>query len=50
MTKWRLKCEECSREWELEVSFDLSEFSRLYHYCRFCRKNTYHAILAKIDS
>ncbi|MEM0366488.1 MAG: hypothetical protein QXO93_06975 [Acidilobaceae archaeon] len=49
MTKWSLRCEECSREWSLDVSFDLSDFKKLYYYCRKCRKNTYHIILGKVE-
>jgi len=47
LTRWVLKCVECNVEWKLEASFDLSEFPKLYHYCRNCRKNTFHQILGK---
>ncbi|MDM7274570.1 MAG: hypothetical protein P3X22_000370 [Thermoprotei archaeon] len=49
MTRWRLACLECGREWFLEASYDLSEMRKLYHYCKFCRRNTFHDILGKED-
>jgi ribosomal protein L44E len=45
MAKWRLRCTECGTEWILEVSFNLKEFGKLYHYCRTCGKNTFHEVL-----
>lgn len=46
MGYWVLRCKECGREWKLLVSFPLSrEFKRLYHYCSYCGKNTFHEIL-----
>lgn len=51
MTKWRLRCTNCGQEWFLEVSFDLTKLSerRLYHYCRVCKRNTFHEVLERID-
>ncbi len=49
MTRWRLKCTECGREWLLPVSFRLDEMGRLYHYCRYCKKNTFHIVLGKVS-
>lgn len=45
MSKWVLKCEECGLDWILEVSFDLSGLGKIYHYCRGCRKNTFHKVV-----
>ncbi len=49
MTKWILQCENCKREWVLEVSFNLSDMEKIYHYCPHCKKNTYNKILRKED-
>ncbi len=45
MSPWRVRCKECGNVWVLNVSYDLDEFTQLYHYCRVCGKNTYHEIL-----
>ena len=45
MTRWKLRCVECGRTWELAVSFDLESMGRLYHYCRYCRRNTFHLVV-----
>ncbi len=45
MARWVLKCLECGEEWLLEVSYDISEMDRIYHYCSKCGKNTFHKIL-----
>ena len=45
MSKWILKCEECGNLWTLDVSFNLREVEKLYHYCSNCRKNTFHTVL-----
>lgn len=46
MGYWVLKCRECKKEWKLLVSFPLNrEFSKLYHYCPHCGKNTFHDII-----
>ncbi|MDW7970037.1 MAG: hypothetical protein RMH77_06530 [Sulfolobales archaeon] len=45
LTKYELRCEECGTSWELKVSYSLSEFQKLYHYCKVCRKNTFHNVL-----
>ncbi len=45
MTKWRLRCTECGREWVLPVSFDLASMGRIYHYCPYCKRNTFHVVL-----
>lgn len=49
MTSWRLRCQACSREWNLDVSYDLSEYERIYLYCPACRKNTMHEVLGRVD-
>ena len=51
MTRWLLRCTECGNTWLLEVSFDLTKLSqrRLYHYCPYCKRNTFHEILERID-
>lgn len=48
MTRWRLKCTECGREWILPVSFRLDEIGKLYHYCKYCKKNTFHVVLGEV--
>jgi ribosomal protein L44E len=46
-----LKCRECGNTWKLEVSFPLKkEFKQLFHYCPYCRKNTFHDILEYVES
>ena len=51
MTKWLLRCTRCGRTWILEVSFDLTKLSggRLYHYCPYCKRNTFHEIVKRIE-
>jgi len=51
MTKWILQCTRCKREWTLEVSFDLTKLknSRLYHYCPYCRRNTFHEVKGRSE-
>ncbi|MFP3268057.1 MAG: hypothetical protein RXO29_00450 [Desulfurococcales archaeon] len=49
MTKWLLKCHECGTEWYLEVSFNIAEMGKIYHYCKVCKKNTFHDVLKRID-
>ena len=33
----------------MPVSFRLDEMGRLYHYCRYCKKNTFHIVLGKVS-
>ncbi|MCE4612470.1 MAG: hypothetical protein F7C07_01365 [Desulfurococcales archaeon] len=47
VTVWRMRCSDCKTEWELRASFDLSTFKTFYHYCRTCKKNTFHEILGR---
>ena len=49
MTRWRLKCTECGTEWILPVSFRLDTIGRIYHYCRTCKKSTFHTVLGIED-
>lgn len=51
MTKWLLRCTKCNNTWSLEVSFDLTKLAekRLYHYCPYCEKNTFHEVLERIE-
>ena len=51
MTKWLLRCTRCGKTWILEVSFDLTKLStgRLYHYCPYCKRNTFHEIVKRIE-
>jgi uncharacterized protein YpbB len=51
MTKWLLRCTKCNNTWFLEVSFDLTKLAekRLYHYCPYCEKNTFHEVLERIE-
>lgn len=46
---WLVRCTACGMEWLLEVSFDISEAKRLYHYCSRCKRNTFHEILKRIE-
>ncbi|MGC9009005.1 MAG: hypothetical protein ACP5I7_00100 [Sulfolobales archaeon] len=48
MRGYRLRCRECGTEWILKVSYRINDFRNLYHYCRVCRKNTFHDIIEKI--
>ncbi len=48
MTKWLLRCTRCGRTWVLEVSFDLSSMGKIYHYCPYCRMNTFHVVVSRI--
>ncbi len=48
MTKWLLRCTRCGRTWVLEVSFDLASMGRIYHYCPYCRMNTFHVVVARL--
>ncbi|WP_048061479.1 hypothetical protein [Hyperthermus butylicus] len=51
MTKWLLRCTRCGRTWVLEVSFDLTKLSngRLYHYCPYCKQNTFHEVMKRVE-
>jgi ribosomal protein L44E len=49
LTAWRLRCKECGSEWVLKVSYDISDMKTIYHYCRKCRKNTFHEVLGRLD-
>lgn len=49
VTRWILRCLDCGRVWELPVSFNLFEIKRLYHYCRFCGRNTFHEVVGRVD-
>ena len=46
---WIVRCRECGKVWLLEVSFDISDLDKLYHYCQYCRKNTFHDILGRAE-
>ncbi len=48
-TVWLLRCTECGRSWKLPVSFNLYELGKLYHYCPYCRKNTFHIIVERLE-
>lgn len=49
MTRWRLKCVECGREWVLPVSFRLDKMGRVYHYCPYCKRNTFHIVIGRVE-
>jgi len=49
VTRWKLKCTECGREWVLPVSYDLASMGKIYHYCPYCKKNTFHIVLERIE-
>jgi transposase-like protein len=51
VTKWKLRCTECGREWHMETGMDLSKLKdgRIYHYCPYCKRNTFHVILGRED-
>lgn len=46
---WLMKCTVCGTIWVLEVSFDIRDAKRLYHYCLRCKRNTFHEVLDRID-
>ena len=49
MTSWKLRCTECGTVWVLRVSFDLRSMGRIYHYCRVCKRNTFHEVLGLVE-
>lgn len=49
MTKWKLRCTECGNVWVLDVSFPLDKMGKIYHYCPFCKKNTFHEVIGRVD-
>ena len=49
MTTWRLRCTECGREWTLKVSYDLASLGKIYHYCPYCKRNTFHIVLERVE-
>jgi hypothetical protein len=49
MRGWVVKCVTCGTRWVLEVSFDLRDSKLIYHYCKVCRKNTFHEILGRAE-
>ncbi len=49
MTSWKLRCTKCGTEWILRVSYDISDLDRIYHYCKKCKKNTFHEVLGRVD-
>ncbi|RLG78246.1 MAG: hypothetical protein DRO14_01240 [Thermoprotei archaeon] len=49
MTVWKLRCTICKTEWILKVSYNISDFKRIYHYCKVCKRNTYHEIIGKVE-
>lgn len=44
---WILKCTICGTTWILEVSFDIRDVKKLYHFCEKCNRNTFHDILGR---
>ncbi|MEM1542650.1 MAG: hypothetical protein QW101_07885 [Ignisphaera sp.] len=44
---WIMRCTICGTTWILEVSFDIRDTKRLYHFCRKCRSNTFHEVLER---
>jgi len=46
---WLLRCTVCGSIWVLEVSFDIRDTKKLYHYCPKCKRNTFHEVLARVD-
>ncbi len=49
MTRWKLRCVECGREWILPVSFRLDKMGKLYHFCPYCKKNTFHVVIERVE-
>ncbi len=50
MTRWRLECTDCGYKWILPVSYRLDQLGMIYHYCRGCRKSTFHRVLERIEN
>jgi len=46
---WIVRCKTCGTIWVLEVSFDLRNTKEVYHYCKICKKNTFHEILGRTE-
>ncbi len=50
MTYWILECTTCKKQWKLLVSYPLKkEFQKLYHYCPYCHRNTFHKIIEYVE-
>lgn len=49
MTRWKLRCVECGREWILPVSFRLDKMGKLYHFCPHCKRNTFHIVIERVE-
>ncbi|MEL9939402.1 MAG: hypothetical protein QW348_07805 [Ignisphaera sp.] len=47
---WLLKCTVCGMKWVLEVSFDIRDVKSIYHYCKTCKKNTFHEVLGRVEN
>ncbi|MDK6028436.1 hypothetical protein QPL79_03560 [Ignisphaera sp. 4213-co] len=47
---WLLRCISCGTKWVLEVSFDIRDVKSIYHYCKKCRKNTFHEVLGRAEN
>ncbi|MCC6017206.1 MAG: hypothetical protein LM582_09220 [Desulfurococcaceae archaeon] len=46
---WLLRCIVCGYAWILEVSFDIRDAKKIYHYCHKCKRNTFHEVLARVE-
>jgi len=46
---WVLKCKRCGNIWVLEVSYKINKFKDIYHYCKYCKRNTFHEVLGRVD-
>ncbi|MCX8185040.1 MAG: hypothetical protein RMI56_01915 [Sulfolobales archaeon] len=49
MGGWIVRCGSCRKERVIKVSYYLGDFKQLYHWCPFCRRNTHHEIVERID-
>jgi hypothetical protein len=46
---WIVRCTVCGTKWILEVSFDLRDVKQIYHYCRICKRNTFHEVIGRAE-
>uniref|UniRef100_A0A7C2Z9J9 Uncharacterized protein n=1 Tax=Ignisphaera aggregans TaxID=334771 RepID=A0A7C2Z9J9_9CREN len=47
---WLMRCTVCGSMWILEVSFDIRDTKRIYHYCPKCKRNTFHEVVAHVEN
>ena len=46
---WLVRCATCGTTWVAEISFDLRDAKRIYHYCSKCKRNTFHEVIERVE-